>query len=109
MKVEEIQPMGLLISNGQFVCMHGDQRIEVLVEKTCGGSVRLVNCAFWGPARQCVVSHSRSFVSLSDCYLSSTGRKENPGVSLVEADGGKLQVRGCSFGTTSRAWLCAGA
>ena len=98
-KVEEIQPMGLLISNGQFVCMHGDQRIEVLVEKTCGGSVRLVNCAFWGPARQCVVSHSRSFVSLSDCYLSSSGREKNPGVSLVEADGGKLQVRGCSFGS----------
>lgn len=98
-KVEAIQPMGLLISNGQFVCMHGDQRIEVLVEKTCGGSVRLVNCAFWGPARQCVVSHSRGFVSLSDCYLSSSGREKNPGVSLVEADGGKLQVRGCSFGS----------
>jgi hypothetical protein len=98
-KVEEIQPMGLLISNGQFVCMHGDERIEVLVEKTCGGSVRLVNCAFWGPARQCVVSHSRSFVSVSECYLSSSGREKNPGVSLVEADGGKLQVRGCSFGS----------
>jgi len=98
-KVEEIQPMGLLISNGQFVCMHGDLRTEVLVEKTCGGSVRLVNCAFWGPARQCVVSHSQSFVSLSDCYLSSSGRKDNPGLPLVEADGGKLQVRGCSFGS----------
>ncbi len=98
-KLEQIQPMGVLISNGQFVCMHGDQRIGVLVDQTCGGSVRLVNCAFWGPARQCVVSHSRSFVSLSDCYLSSSGRDKNPGVSLVEADGGKLQVRGCSFGS----------
>ena len=91
--------MGLLISNGQFVCMHGDTRTPVLVEDTCHGSARLVNCAFWGPNRQCVVSHSRSFVSLSDCYLSSTGRAKNPGVSLVEADGGRLQVRGCSFGT----------
>lgn len=98
-QVEKIQPMGLLISNGQFVCMHGDRRIEVLVESTCQGSVRLVNCAFWGPARQCVVSHSRSFVSLSDCYFSASGRKKNPGVSLVEADRGKLQLRGCSFGT----------
>lgn len=98
-KVEEIQPMGLLISNGQFVCMHGDTRIPVLIENTCRGSVRLVNCAFWGPNRQCVVSHSLSFVSLSDCYLSSTGRATNPGVALIEADGGKLQVRGCSFGS----------
>jgi len=69
------------------------------VESTCRGSVRLVDCAFWGPNRQCVVSHSKSFVSLSDCYFSSTGRAKNPGVALVEADGGKLQVRGCSFGT----------
>jgi hypothetical protein len=98
-KVDAIQPMGLLISNGQFVCMHGDIRVPVVVEKTCGGSVRLVNCAFWGPNRQCVVSHSSSFVSLSDCFLSSTGRAKNPGVSLIEADGGKLQVRGCSFGS----------
>jgi hypothetical protein len=98
-KVDAIQPMGLLISNGQFVCMHGDIRVPVLIEKTCAGSVRLVNCAFWGPNRQCVLSHSQSFVSLSDCYLSSTGRARNPGVFLVEADGGKLQVRGCSFGT----------
>lgn len=98
-KVDAIQPMGLLISNGQFVPMHGDIRTSVMVEPTCHGSVRLVNCAFWGPAKQCVVSHSRSFVSLSDCYLSSTGRKNNPGQYLVEADGGKLQVRGCSFGS----------
>ena len=69
---------------------------KVVIEKTCQGSVRLVNCAFWGPAVQNVVSHSQSFVSLSDCYLSSD-RKGNT-MPLVEADGGKLQVRGCSFG-----------
>ena len=98
-QVDAIQPMGLLISNGQFVCMHGPTRIPVLVERSCSGSVRLVNCSFWGPNRQCVVSHGRGFVSLSDCYLSSSGREKNPGVSLVEADGGRLQVRGCSFGS----------
>ena len=87
------------IDNVQFVCMPGDIRTELVVENTCRGSVRLVNCAFWGPARQNVVSHSRSFVSLSDCYLSSSGRQKNPGLALVEADGGRLQVRGCSFGT----------
>ena len=99
-KVEAIQPMGLLISNGQFVTMRGDTRVPLLVENTCQGSVRLVNCAFWGPNRQCVVSHSRSFVSLSDCYLSTTfGGNNLPRLPLVEADGGRLQVRGCSFGT----------
>jgi hypothetical protein len=56
LKVDEIQPLGLFLSSGQFVCMRGHVRFQVLVEKTCGGSVRLVNCAFLGPARQCVVS-----------------------------------------------------
>jgi hypothetical protein len=98
-KVEAIQAMGLLIANGQFVCMHGDTRVPVLLENTCQGSVRLVNCAFWGPNRQCVVSHSKSFLSLSDCYLSTTFGQNKSRLPLVEADGGKLQVRGCSFGT----------
>jgi len=98
-KVEALQPMGLLITGGQFVCMHGDTRVAVLVEETCRGSVRLVNCAFWGPNRQCVVSKSESFVSLTDCYVSGFGRAKNPGVHLIEAGGGKLQVRGCSFGS----------
>ena len=98
--VEAIQNMGLLITNGEFVSMHGDDRTQVVVEPTCTGSVRLVNCAFWGPSRQCVVSHSRSFVSLSDCYLSTMfGGNNRARLPLVEADGGRLQVRGCSFGT----------
>ncbi len=57
-----------------------------------------MNCAFWGPAAQNVVSHSQSFVSLSDCYLSS-GRQTHEPRPLLEADSGRLQVRGCSFAT----------
>jgi len=96
--VDQIQPMGLLITNGQFVSFTGDDPIEVVISSTCTGSVRLVNCAFWGPANQNVVSHSQSFVSLSDCYFSS-GKEKHPGKALVEADSGRLQVRGCSFAT----------
>jgi len=96
--VEQIQYMGLLITNGQFVAFAGEEPVEVVIESTCNGSVRLVNCAFWGPAVQNVVSHSKSFVSLSDCYFSSQRQMGKP-KPLIEADGGKLQVRGCSFGT----------
>lgn len=101
--VEDIQTMGLLITNGEFVCMHGDDRVEVVVEKSCRGSVRLVNCSFWGPARKCVESHSSGFVSLSDCYLEISGRsstKTIPGVALVEADSGRLQIANCTFGSS---------
>jgi hypothetical protein len=96
--VDEIQPMGLLITNGQFVAFNGENPTEIVINATCTGSVRLQNCDFWGPAVQNVVSHSKSFVSLSNCYFSS-GRPNNPGKTLVEADGGKLQVQGCSFAT----------
>jgi len=96
--VDAIQPMGLLITNGQFVAFNGEDPIEIVISPTCPGSVRLENCAFWGPAVQNVVSHSQSYVSLNNCYFSS-GRPENPGKALVEADGGKLQVQGCSFAT----------
>ena len=98
--VEQIQGMGLLITNGEFVSMHGDERIQVVIEPTCNGSVRLVNCAFWGPSRQCVLSHNQGALSLNDCYVEISGRSNTgmlPEVSLVEADGGKLQVRGCTF------------
>lgn len=98
--VEHIQRQGLLITNGQFVCIRGNERVQVVVEKTCRGSVRLVNCAFWGPAQKCVVSHSGGFVSLSNCYLEISGLSSTgPRVALVEADGGRLQVRGCTFGS----------
>lgn len=97
--VEEIQPMGLLISNGEFVCIPGE-RIQLVVEPTCTGSVRLVNCAFWGPSRQCVAMHGKGYLSLSDCYIEISGRMptgEPDQISLIEADSGRLQVRGCTL------------
>lgn len=96
--VDQIQFMGLLITNGQFVAFNGTDPTEIIINPTCTGSVRLENCAFWGPSVQNVLSHSQSFVSLSNCFFSS-GRSGNV-KALIEADNGKLQVRGCSFGTT---------
>jgi len=95
--VDAIQPMGLLITNGQFVAFAGDNPIAAEISPTCEGSVRLVNCAFWGPSDQNVVAHGKGYVSLSDCYLSSG--KHAPGKALIEADAGRLQVRGCTFDT----------
>lgn len=93
---EAIQPMGLLITNGQFVAFQGENPIEIVVERTCQGSVRLVNCAFWGPAMQNVVLHGQGYLALENCYFSSD-RKDRGGKALIEADQGKLQVANCSF------------
>jgi hypothetical protein len=96
--VDAIQPMGLLITNGQFVAFTGENPIEIVINATSSGSVRLENCAFWGPAVQNVVSRGKGYVSLSNCYFSS-GLANHPGKALVEAAGGKLQVQGCTFAT----------
>ncbi|NLV74166.1 MAG: hypothetical protein GXY52_05735 [Chloroflexi bacterium] len=96
--VDEIQYMGLLITNGQFVAFTGDDPIEVVINSTCEGSARLVNCAFWGPANQCVVSRGSGYLSLSDCFFSS-GKNPAQTRALVEVDGGRLQMRSCSFAT----------
>ena len=91
--------MGLLITNAEFVCIPGE-RIQLVIEPTCTGSVRLVNCSFWGPSRQCVVSHGTGYLSISDSYIEISGRfppGEPDQISLVEADSGRLQVRGCTL------------
>jgi hypothetical protein len=118
MLIEHLQPMGLLITNGQFVATHGENPVGIEISPTCDGSVRLVNCSFWGPSVQNVISHSKSYVSLNDCYLGSGWKssfspgntavsshwetrymRNDPEKPLVEADNGKLQIRGCSFAT----------
>ncbi len=95
--VDAIQPMGLLITNAQLVAFAGDNPTAVVIEKTSNGSVRLVNCAFWGPSNQIVADHGQGYLSLSDCCFNS-GKPGNT-KPLVEADNGKLQVRGCTFAT----------
>lgn len=64
--------------------MHADQRIEVLVEKPCGGSVRLVNYAFW-----------------ADASMRCDERRwpgEEPGrVTLVKIDVGQAASAGMDF------------
>ncbi len=94
--VERIQSMGLLITNGEFVAFNGENPVAIVIEKTANGSVRLVNCSFWGPSVQNIVSHGQGFLSLNDCYL-STWRGGYKSRALVEVDSGKLQIRGCTF------------
>jgi hypothetical protein len=95
--IESIQYMGLLLTNGEFVAFEGNNPIQIEIPETCVGNVRFVNCAFWGPAKQNVVSHLKGFLSFSDCFFSSTYKFENQ-LPLIEADNGRLQIRGCSFG-----------
>ena len=98
-QVDAIQYMGLLITNGQFVAFTGKRPVELVVSPTCTGQVRLVNCAFWGPASYNALLQGRSLVGLSDCFFSGRNdeaqKADHP---LIVAEAGKVQIRGCSFG-----------
>ena len=95
-EVEDSAPFGLLISNGEFTSFHGDKPTMVRVEPGHGGTVRFVNCAFWGPCRQIANIAGRGTVGFSDCtFVQWDGQHE--GCSAVQAEGGSLLLRGCEF------------
>lgn len=94
--VENCAPMGLLISNGEFVSFHGPDPTMVRVEKGNSGSVRFVNCAFWGPCNQIAKIAGRGTVGFSDCILMQWDSKNENRPALQVAEGTVL-VRGCEF------------
>jgi hypothetical protein len=94
--VENCAPMALLISNGEFVSFHGPDPTMVRVEATNSGSVRFVNCAFWGPCNQIAKIDGRGTVGFSDCTFVQWDRKKE-GLHALQANGGTLLVRGCEF------------
>jgi hypothetical protein len=97
--VEAIQPQGLLINNGEFNAHLVDRSTQVVVEPGCYGSVRFVNCGFWGPVLHNALLRGGGYVSFSDCYFSNDNHKD-PGYSIV-AEGGKLQVHDSTFDARS--------
>ena len=94
--VEDCAPMALLISNGEFVSFHGPDPTMVRVQSTNAGSVRFVNCAFWGPCNQIAKIAGRGTVGFSDCTFMQWDCKKE-GRAALQAESGTLLVRGCEF------------
>lgn len=94
--VEDSAPFGLLISNGEFTSFHGSDPTMVRVESGNSGSVRFVNCAFWGPCNQIAKTAGQGTVGFSDCTFVEWDRKKQ-GLAAIQAESGTLLVRGCEF------------
>lgn len=95
-EVEASAVFGILISNGEFTSFHGPDPTMVRVEKENNGSVRFVNCAFWGPCNQIAKIAGHGTVGFSDCTFVQWDRnRENR--AAIQADSGSLLVRGCEF------------
>ncbi len=94
--VEECAPYGLLITNGEFVSFHGPDPTMIEVKETNKGSVRFVNCAYWGPCNQIARIAGSGTVGFSDCTFVQWGGKEGDRPAL-QAQSGTILIRGCEF------------
>ncbi len=94
--VDQSAPMGLLITNGQFVSFRGPNPTMVEVAPTHTGTVRFVNCAFWGPCHQIARIAGQGTVGFGDCTFVQWDAKRE-GRPALQATGGTLLVRGCEF------------
>jgi len=96
LEVEQASHLGLLIANGQFVAFRGPDPTMVRVGTNHTGSVRFVNCAFWGPCHQIAHIAGTGTVGFGDCtFVQWDHRKE--GRAALQVQGGNLLVRGCEF------------
>jgi hypothetical protein len=94
--VDDCAPFGLLITNGEFVSFHGPDPTMVRVSGTNTGSVRFVNCAFWGPCNQIAQLSGTGVVGFSDCTFVQWDRNKE-GRHAIDATSGTVLVRGCEF------------
>jgi len=94
--VENAAPMALLISNGEFVSFHGPDPTMVRVEKSNTGSVRFVNCAYWGPCNQIAKIAGKGTVGFSDCTFVQWDHKKE-GRHAIQAESGTVLIRSCEF------------
>lgn len=94
--VEDSAPFGLLISNGEFVSFHGPDPTMVEVTASNTGSVRFVNCAYWGPCNQIARIAGKGTVGFSDCTFVQWDKKKEDRAA-IRAESGTLLVRGCEF------------
>ena len=94
--VENCAPFGLLISNGEFVSFHGPDPTMVRVEHANRGSIRFVNCAFWGPCNQIARIAGNGTTGFSDCTFVQWDRKKE-GRPALQVTEGTVLVRGCEF------------
>ncbi len=96
--VEQAQPPGLLITNGEFVGRwSSDDSVCVEVRPNVTGKVSLVNCSFWGPIDRCVWMRAPGgqFTANSCHFVSWDVRAA--GLPAIQLDAGKAMVQGCTF------------
>ena len=91
-RIDDIQPFGLAITNGEFTAFAGDPNAAIVTSPGAGGTVQLVNCSFWGVKGHTVLMQGDTAVTLSDSHVFDV-----PAGGAILAEKGKLIVHGCNF------------
>ena len=96
--VEDTQPPGLLITNGEFVGRWGSKdSITLEVSPDATGRVSLMNCSFWGPIDRCVWLRSPEVqMTLMACHFCQWDVAQQ-GSPAVQLDAGRATIQACSF------------
>jgi hypothetical protein len=98
-QIDDIQPIGLQITNGEFTAFAGDPNTAIVTAPGAGGAVQLVNCNFWGTKNHVLWMQGDTVITLSSCHILDA----YPAGAIL-AERGKLIVQGCTFdrsGTTA--------
>ena len=93
--IDQTQPSGISITNGQFVA--GDAAHYESIVKTSPaftGNVKFSNTNFWGPAFQIADIEGNGHVSFNQCNFSSWPFAKKTGV-LLDIKGGSVTVTNC--------------
>jgi hypothetical protein len=91
--VEQSAPYGLLITNGEFTSLHGENPTIVEVLANNKGVVRFSNSAFWGPCNQIATIAGQGTVGFSDCTFVQWKKDR----AAIQVSGGSALIRGCDF------------
>jgi hypothetical protein len=94
--VEQCAPYGLLITNGEFVSFHGPDPTMIGIGEANRGSVRFVNCAFWGPCNQIAKISGAGTVGFGDCTFTQWGGQSGTRAA-IQVKSGTVLIRGCEF------------
>lgn len=97
--IEQAQPPGLLITNGEFVGRWGStDSVCIEVSPKMTGKVSLVNCSFWGPIDRCIwMRGAGGQITASACNFVNWDNHDK-GAPAIQLDAGKAIVQGCTFG-----------
>ena len=103
--VDQSQPMGLLITNGEFTAFcdaphtfcptdHAVDPRHVQVRSGNNGAVKFVNSAFWGPASQVAEVDGQGTVTFSQCHFDAWDRHLKNGTYVTEGTPAITQLGG---------------